>query len=168
LKLSEEATLAADVALNSDYFRQCGVALFQNRQDAMARTMFERAMGGSDVENGMSLKMAGDRHTNLIAVPFPRFDDELILLDEARNAYGAESLEASMCAHWASACGFCTDSPAAHALGLDLILENQSNAARFGHQATIAKLLPLALELPTRNRARWVRRALYQNAYRSN
>jgi len=168
LKLSEQAALAADVELNSDYFRQRGVALFQTGQDAIARTMFERAMGRSDVENVMSLKMAGDRHTNLIAVPFPRFDDELILLEEARKTYGAESLEASMCAHWAAACGLCTDSPAAHALASDLILDNQSNAARFGHQATIAKLLPLALELPTRNRARWVRLALYQNAYRSN
>jgi hypothetical protein len=168
LNLAEQATLAADVELNSDYFRQCGVALFQTRQDAMARTMFECAMGRSDVENGMSLRMAGDRHTNLIAVPVPRFDDELLLLDEARNAYGADSLEASMCAHWAAACGLCTDSPAAHALALDLILRNQSNAARFGHQATITKLLPLALELPTRNRVRWVRLALYQNAYRSN
>jgi hypothetical protein len=50
---------------------------------------------------------------------------------------------------------------------LDLILENQHNAARFGHQATIAKLLPLALELPPRKRSLWVRAALYQNAYRS-
>ena len=44
LKLAEEATLAAGVRLNSEYFRQFGVALFQTRQDAMAKTMFERAM----------------------------------------------------------------------------------------------------------------------------
>jgi hypothetical protein len=114
----------------------------------------------------MTLKMSSERVLNLIAPPFPRLDDELILLDEAKKTYGADSLEASMCVHWAAACGFCTDSPTAHALALDLILENQSNAARFGHQATIAKLLPLALELPARNRTRWVRLALYQNAYR--
>jgi hypothetical protein len=171
LNLAQKATVAASVALNSEYYQQTGVALFQARQDVMARTMFERAMRttpDSDVKNGtMTLKMASDRFLNLIAAPFPRVDDELILLDDAKDAYGADSLEATMCVHWAAACGLCTDSPIAHALTLDLILENQSNAARFGHQATIAKLLPLALELPPRKRPVWVRSALYLNAYRS-
>lgn len=169
LNLAQEATLAAAVSLNSEYYQQTGVALLQARQDGMARTMFERAMRttpDSDVKNGtMTLKMSSERVLNLIAAPFPRVDDELILLDEAKNAYGADSLEAAMCVHWAAACGLCTDSPTAHALALDLILENQSNATRFGHQATIAKLLPLALELPARKRSLWVRFALYQNAY---
>ena len=171
LNVAREATEAAGIALNSDYFRQQGVALFQTREDVMAKTMFERAMAttpDSQINNGgLTLRMAGDRHLNLIAAPFPCFDDELLLLDEATAAYGVDSLEASMCIHWAAACGLCTDSPNAHDLALDLILQNQSNVARFGHQATIAKLLPLALELPAGQRARWVRFALYQNAHRS-
>jgi hypothetical protein len=171
LNLAQEATLAADVHLNSEYFQQSGVALFQARQDVMARTMFARAMRTTpdgDVKNGtMTLKMASDRFLNLIAEPFPRVDDELILLNEAKRAYGADSLEASMCVHWAAACALSTDSPTAHALALELILENQHDAARFGHQATIAKLLPLALELPAPKRPVWVRFALYHNAYRS-
>jgi hypothetical protein len=171
LSVAQEATLAADVALNSEYFQQSGVALFQARQDVTAKKMFECAMRttpDSDVKNEtMTLKMASDRFLNLIAAPFPRFDDELMLLNEAKKSFGEDSLEAAMCVHWAAACGLCTDSPRAQALALDLILENQSNAARFGHQATIAKLLPIALELPVRKRAPWVRFALYQNAYQS-
>ena len=171
LNLSRQATLAANVELNSEFFQQSGVALFQDREDSMAKRMFERATKttpDSDVKNGtMTLKMASDRFLNLIAAPLPRFDDELVLLKEAKKVYGKDSLEAAMCVHWAAACGLCTDSPQAQLLALDLIEGNNRNAARFGHQATIAKLLPIALELPADKRARWVRFALYQNAYRS-
>ena len=172
LNIARGATEAAAIALNSDYFRQQGVALFQTRDDdVMAKKMFERSMAttpDSQVNHGgLTLRMSGARHLNLIAAPFPCFDDELLLLDEAKAAYGVDSLEASMCVHWAAACGLSTDSPHAHDLALDLIRQNQSNVARFGHQATIAKLLPLALELPAGKRARWVRFALYQNAYHS-
>lgn len=171
LKLAEDATISAHVPLNSEYYQQSGVAFFQTGQEDKARKMFTKAMEttpDSDVKNGtMTLKMASDRFLNLMAKPSPRLDDELIMLEEAKDAYGSDSLEATMCTHWAAACGFTTDSSRAHALALDLILDNQMNSARFGHQATIAKLLPLALEVPARKRPFWVRIALYQNAYRS-
>jgi hypothetical protein len=171
LNLSEEATLSANLALNSEYYQQRGVALFQTRQDAAAKKMFERArktIPDSDVKNGaMTLKMSSDRFLNLIAAPFPKMEDELGLLDEARAVYGSDSLEAVMCAHWAAACALSTDSKAAHLLALDLIQENLAKVSRFGHQATISKLLPIALELPANKRPLWVRFALYQNAYRS-
>lgn len=171
LNHSQQATEAAKVALNSEYFKQRGVALFQAGQDEQARAMFVRAMEtipDDDVKHGtMTLKMAGDRHLNLIAKPFPRVDDQLVLLEGAKQVYGTDSLEVSMCVHWAAACLLCTDSLHAEALALHLIEENQSTAAPFGHQATIAKLLPLAAELPFNKRRLWVRIALYQNAFRS-
>jgi hypothetical protein len=73
-----------------------------------------------------------------------------------------------MCRHWTAACGLSTDSQAANILALELIEENQAKLERYGHQATISKLLPIALELPQRKRPMWIRFALYQNAYRSN
>src|SRR6266404_1854844 len=165
LNLAREATGAADHRLNSDYFRQFGVALFQIRQDANAKKMFRLAMettpDGNSKNGKLPLRMASGRHLNLIATPFPEVDDEMELLDEAKAAYGPDSLEAAMCVHWAAACALCTDSPKAQALALELILENQSNAKRFGHQTTIAKLLPIALELPMKKRPLWVRFALY-------
>jgi hypothetical protein len=171
LNLSGEATMAARVALNSEYFKQRGVALFQAGQDEQAKASFERAMEtipDDDAKYGtMTLKMAGDRHLNLIAKPFPEVDDQLVLLEEAKQVYGPESLEASMCVHWAAACLLCTDSRHAESLALHLIEENQSTAARFGHQATIARLLPIAAELPFNKRSLWVRIALYQNAFRT-
>jgi len=171
LKLSEQVTLAADIALNSEYFQQRGVALFQTRQDDAAKKMFERARAttpDTDVKHAsMTLKMSSDRFLNLIASPFPKLESELSLLADATAFYGPDSLEAVMCAHWAAACALCTDSKSAHLTALDLIEQNQSKILRFAHQATIAKLLPLALELPSSKRLMWVRFSLYQNAFRS-
>jgi len=171
LNLSEKATLSADLSLNSEYYQQRGVALFQTRQDAAAKTMFEcarKTVPDSDVKNGaMTLKMSSDRYLNLIAAPFPKIEDELELLGEARTVYGSDSLEAVLCAHWAAACGLSTDSQAAHLLALDLIQDNLTKVSLFGHQATTSRLLPIALELAANKRRLWVRLALYQNAYRS-
>lgn len=171
LKHSQQATEAAGLSLNSEFFRQSGTALFQTRQDAAARAMFEhvwKTTPGSSLKNAdLTFKMSSDRHLNLITTPFPNVDDELSLLEQARAVSGSASLEVSVCTHWAAACALLTDSPNAHSLALELIQQNQKNAARFGHQATIAKLLPIALELPVRKRSLWVRLALYQNAYRS-
>lgn len=170
LEQSRQATEAAGLPLNSEYFQQCGVALFQERQDTGAREMFQQAMAtipDDDVKDAeMTLKMAGDRHINLISGPYPKIEDELVLLEESKSVYGPSSLETSVCLHWAAACALSTDSTKLHHLALELITQNQVHLTRFGHQATIAKLLPLTLELPKDKRAVWIRMALYQNAYK--
>lgn len=166
-----EATRTAGVALNSEFYQQSAVALFQmRRDDDAAQKMFRRATETTpDVKNkAMTLRMASDRFLNLIAAPFPRLDDELILLNDARGVYGNDSLETIMCRHWAAACGLSTDSHSANLLALELIEQNHGNLERYGHQATISKLLPIALELPERQRPMWIRFALYQNAFRNN
>jgi len=172
LNLSREATLAAGRVLNSENYQQRGVALFQTGDDDEAAKMFEKArMAAADVDVNASPfreKMTSDRYLNLITRPFPKIDEELQLLEEAKAAYGPDSLEAIMCTHWAAACGFLSDSDFAHIQALDLIHDNHSKISRFGHQATINKLLPITLELPPGQRAKWVRFALYQNASASN
>lgn len=172
LGLSREATLSADLALNSEYYHQQGVALLQMRQDGAARKMFERVRRttpDSDVKDfAMLLRMSCDRPLNLLSTPFANMEGALELLSEAKAAYGPDSLEAIMCAHWAAACGLSTDSPSAQLLALDLIQANQNRLSRFGHQATISKLLPIALELSPNKRPHWVRFALYQNAFHNN
>lgn len=167
------ATHAAGVALNSEFYQQSGVALFQTRRDDdAAKEMFRRATEttpDTDVKNkAMTLRMASDRFLNLIAAPFPRMDDELILLNDARGVYGKDSLETIMCRHWGAACGLSTDSPSANLLALELIEQNKDKLTAYGHQATISKLLPIALDLPQHKRPMWIRFALYQNAFRNN
>ena len=61
-----------------------------------------------------------------------------------------------------------TDSKNAQVLALDLIGALQGKLSGFGHQATISRLLPIALELPFNQRSKWIRFALYQNAFQSN
>ena len=172
LSLSKEATLSANLALNSEYYHQQGVALLQLRQDKAARKMFEQVRETkppSDVKDfAMLLRMSCDRPLNLLSAPFPNMEGALELLSEARTVYGPDSLEAIMCAHSAAACGLSTDSPSAQLLALDLIQANQTKLSLFGHQATISKLLPIALELSPNKRPHWVRFALYQNAFHNN
>jgi hypothetical protein len=171
LNVAREATLAADVVLNSEYFQQFGVALLQAKQDIQAKQMFDQVMataGYNEMEDdSMTLKLASVRHQNLIAKPGPQVEEGLKLLSDAKKAYGPASLETSVCAHWAAACALASDSPSTNAVGLQLIEDNHENAEQFGHQATIAKLLPITLELPWRKRPLWVRLALYHNAHRS-
>src|SRR5262249_36197844 len=94
--LSREATTAANLALNLEFFRQFGVAYAQSRQDASAKAMFEQAMRSipdADLKNpNMTLRMASERHLNLIAHPFPRVEQQVSLLHDARGTYGPYSL----------------------------------------------------------------------------
>jgi tetratricopeptide (TPR) repeat protein len=172
LDLSKEVTLAANRLLNSENYQQRGVALFQSGNDDEAAKMFEQARkAAADVDVNASVireKMTSDRYLNLIKGPLPKIEEELQLLGEARAAYGSDSLEAIMCAHWAAACGFLSDSKSAHIQALELIDDNHSKILHYGHQATINRLLPISLELPASQRSRWVRFALYQNASASN
>ena len=73
-----------------------------------------------------------------------------------------------MIRHWAAACGFLADDNKTRQRARELLQDNQATAARFGHQATISKLLSMTPELglPKGLRAVWVRKSLYQNAFR--
>ena len=73
-----------------------------------------------------------------------------------------------MTRHWAAACGLLTDDNRIRQRASDLLRDNQETAARFGHQATISKLLSMTSELglPKGLLAVWVRKSLYQNAFR--
>ena len=74
-----------------------------------------------------------------------------------------------MALHWAAACGLSTDSPAIIQSTQDSLLSGPDPVAQFGHQSTIRRLLRLTPELGLDDRLRraWVRRALYENAFRN-
>jgi hypothetical protein len=73
-----------------------------------------------------------------------------------------------MTRHWAAACGLLTGDGNIRQRARELLAVNQPTAARFGHQATVSKLLSLTPELGLSRglEAIWVRKALYQNAFR--
>jgi hypothetical protein len=158
--------------LGSDYYRQRGVALFQagSLYDDETRKSFEqseqqmRRLGEAGSE--AQALMTGTRHTNMLGKP--DWDGALKVLDIVQSTFSADSLEASMTRHWAAACGFLTGDNKVRQRARELCEDNQDTAARFGHQATISKLLSMTPELglPKGLQAVWVRKSLYQNAFR--
>jgi hypothetical protein len=121
----------------------------------------------NEAQQPIQLLMTGRRQTNLLGKV--EWERALELATAARQSFGPASLEAGMALHWAVACGFSTGSPSIEQQALDSLDSALEIGSQFGHQATIHQLLSITAELglDVRLRAAWVRRALYENAFRS-
>jgi hypothetical protein len=170
LDLARDAADSIGDPLGSDHFRQRGVALLQLREDERARKHFEKSAELMEKLNEATVPaqilMTGARHAGLLALDCDLGRD---VLASVHQAFGEHSLEASMAVHWAAAASLSTDSPSAVQDAADLLNQHAEPAPQFGHQATIRKLLSITPELgfDARLRRLWVRRALYENAFRS-
>jgi hypothetical protein len=170
LDIAGEAADAIHAPMGSDPFRQRGVALFQLREDDRAVVYFRKAADAMEKLNEATtpaqLAMTGARHISLIDTSW---DNAQGVLAVARNDFGDDSLEASMATHWTAASGLLTDSGAAIQGSLELLYSTARPSPQFGHQLTIRKLLLLTpdLGLDERLRRAWVRRTLYENAFRT-
>jgi len=171
LKLIEQASEAAGLRRGSDYYRQLGVAYFQLGADDRAMWNFDYAglvmESLGEAEHPLQIQMTGSRQTALIR---PDWDRAEKLINDARQVYGADSLEFSMAVHWGAACGLLVDSPGINDQALGYLEENRANAQRFGHQATVSALLRMTLDLkfPPSIRGLWIRKALYENSFHNN
>lgn len=172
LDIADGASEAINAPIGSEHFRQRGVALFQLREDARAIQQFRLSAEAMEQLNEArvpaQLLMTGKRHANLIGDPNLEHAQELVTL--ARQSFGETSLEASMALHWAAACGLSTDSSVFISETLDFLNSDPVPASHFGHQATIHRLLAITPDLGFDHRLRrmWVRRALYENAFRAS
>jgi hypothetical protein len=172
LDLMRTASESIGVPLGSDYYRQRGVAFFQlgNKHDDEAKASFaqsERQMRKlGEGESEAQALMTGTRHINLLGKP--DWDGALRVMEMTKNTFPSDSLEASMARHWAAACGLLTGDGRIRQRTRELLAVTQQTAARFGHQSTVSKLLSLTPELGLSRglEAIWVRKALYQNAFR--
>ena len=170
LDLAGYAAASIAAPIGSEHFRQRGAALFQLRDDKAATVCFERAREAmerlSEARIPEQLLMTGPRQTNMLGSP--RWDRAQELVAVALQAFGPESLEASMALHWGAACGLTTGSDAVIRQARDLLESAPLPASQFGHQSTIRKLLAITpeLRLDDRLRSAWVRRALYDNTSR--
>jgi hypothetical protein len=172
LDLMRAASENIGAPLGSDYYRQRGVAFFQlgPKYDDEANASFaqsERQMRKlGEGESEAQALMTGTRQINLLGKP--NWDGALRVMEMAENTFTSGSLETSMTRHWAAACGLLTGDGRIRQRGRELLAANQPTAARFGHQATVSKLLSLTPELGLSRglEAIWVRKALYQNAFR--
>jgi hypothetical protein len=172
LDLMRAASESIGAPLGSDYYRQRGVAFFQlgPKHDDEAKASFaqsERQMRKlGEGESEAQALMTGTRQINLLGKP--DWDGALRVMEMAENTFPSGSLETSMTRHWAAACGLLTGDGRIRQRGRELLVANQPTAVRFGHQATVSKLLSLTPELGLSRglEAIWVRKALYQNAFR--
>jgi len=172
LGVMRDASQTIGAPLGSDYYRQRGVALFQlgAKYDDEARKAFQeseqqmRRLGESSSE--AQVLMTGARQINLLGKP--DWEGALRVMDAAIDTFAHGSLEVSMTRNWAAACGLLTDDDRIRQRAREFVAENHRVAGRFGHQATISKLLSITPELglPRGLMAVWVRKALYQNAFR--
>ncbi|MGA3028254.1 MAG: hypothetical protein ABSF98_26190 [Bryobacteraceae bacterium] len=171
LDLAGQAAASIGAPTGSEHFRQRGAALFQLREDERATSHFARATEAmerlGEARIPAQLFMTGPRQTNLLGSP--KWDKAQELVVTAREAFGTESLEASMALHWATACGLTIGSASVIRQAQVLLETAAIPAAQFGHQSTIRKLLAITPELGLDDRLRsaWVRRALYENAFRA-
>jgi len=171
LEVVRDAARAIGARPGSDHFRQRGVALFQLREDERSVAEFHNAAEAMERLNEArvpaQLLMTGARHTSLLGgLNWDKAQEILVI---AKQSFGDTSLEASMALHWGAACGLSTDSLSAIYKALELLHTATEPASHFGHQATIRKLLVLTpdLGLDPRLRRDWVRRTLYENAFRA-
>lgn len=155
--------------VGSDLFRQRGVALFQLREDERSAGQFKLAAETMERRNEATdpaqLVMTGARHTAFLHLDC---DNALEISVTAKEVFGELSLEASMALHWAVAASLSTDSPWQIVNAINRLLKAPELSPQFGHQASIRKLLTLTPDLGLDDRLRrlWVRRTLYENAFR--
>ncbi|HEV8059286.1 MAG TPA: hypothetical protein VGP68_05415, partial [Gemmataceae bacterium] len=171
LDIMRAASERIDAPLGSEFYRQRGVAFFQlgRTYDDDAKKSFEqseqqmRRLGEGDEAQAL---MTGTRYVSLLVKP--DWEGSLRVVDAAENTFAAESLEMSMTRHWAAACGFLTDDSRIRRWAQETVTENSATARRYGHQATISKLLSITPELGLARglEAVWLRKTLYQNAFR--
>jgi hypothetical protein len=171
LDIAADAARVIGTPEGSEFARQRGVSLFQLREDERAAVQFQKATQAmeklGEATTPAQLLMTGSRHLNLLGRP--DWESSQTVLEAAEQTFGADTLEVSMAIHWAAACGLSTDSTQVWQQASDLIGEDTGHLAQFGHQATIRKLLTITPELglDLRLQRMWVRRTLYENAYRN-
>jgi hypothetical protein len=155
----------------ADQFRQRGVVLFQaGGQDSEARKLFARSAqllaAQSGAPSDAHVLLWASRANLLDPTDWDRAVENLATIGWG---FGEDSVEYLGAVNWTAAAALVTDSPSAVLEARTLLAAHKRASGRFGHQATITKLLAITPELGLypRLRAAFVRRALYENAFRN-
>jgi tetratricopeptide (TPR) repeat protein len=170
LNLARSARKTAGQAESPEYFRQRGVVYLQLGQDPAARREFITAMERMRDLHDLPLatvEMMGTRQMNLLGTP--DWDRAQELLANCSATFPAGTLQYSINVNWTAAVGIATGGPKATHDSLELLRLAEVTAKRFGHQATIHRLLSATpyLKLPPKLLQPWLRFALYYDAFRS-
>jgi len=172
LDIARDAAESIGDPLGSDHHRQRGVALLQLRQDAQASGQFRKSAEMMEklreATNPAQILMTGTRHIGLL--DSLNCDQAQETFSSVKVAFGMSSLETSMALHWAAASCLSSDSATLIREAADQLRDHPAPLPEFGHQLTIRRLLVITPELGFDDRLRriWIRRALYENAFRDS
>ena len=168
LRIAEDACEAVADQPGSEHHRQLGVAYYQLHEDELARKCFERASiameAKGEAENQAQLLMTGKRHLALLSGM--GWEQAQEVLSAVAHHYPAGSLQYVMVVNSAAACGFLTGSPEIISGAQELLEKNRAAASVYRHQFTLTDLLSITPDLPSGVRPAWIRRALYENAFK--
>ena len=169
LRIARDASEAIADPPGSEHYRQLGVAYYQLHEDELARKCFERAPTAmeakSEAENQAHLLMTGKRHLALLGRM--GWEQTQEVLSAVAHDYPKGSLQHVMVVNSAAACGFLTGSPELILHSQELLEKNRAPAFVYRHQFTRTALLSLTPDLPVEVRPAWIRRALYENAFKN-
>jgi hypothetical protein len=171
LELTRQALEVVQGNYGWEYYKQKATVYFQLRgYDDIAKKNYDEAMNAIQRLDGATsptqINMLGTMTQNFMDADY---DGALDLVSEAVRDFGPVSLEYCMAVNWAAACGLVVDDCAVNLRALDLLESHREVTKKFGHQITISDLLLVTLELgiPSSLRSHWIRRALYENAFRA-
>jgi tetratricopeptide (TPR) repeat protein len=168
LQIAKEASEVISDPRGSEHYRQMGTAYFQLGEDALASDCFKKALEAMDAkneaENDAHVLMTSKRQLALLGRG--DWDESLEVLAAVRREYPAGSLQHVMMLNSAAASGLLTDSSSLEVAAMDMLTSNFPLARPYHHQLTRTALLSLTPSLPTEIRSTWIRRALYENAFK--
>jgi hypothetical protein len=152
-----------------EWVRQQATACFQLEETDMADRLYRRTAELSSGVDAAANGFPGRRH--LLLLHPAGWEEMADHLRETAARTGSSNLEYSVQLHWTAAAGISADSAADNRRALELLDGVPARLFHsFGHQATVNHLLRLTsrLNLPPPARARWVRFAMYENAFRDH
>jgi hypothetical protein len=119
----------------------------------------------AEAENQAHLLMTGKRHIALLSGM--GWEQTQEVLSVVAHHYPGSSLQHVMVVNSAAACGFLTGSSRIISCAQELLEKNRAAASVYRHQFTLTDLLSITPDLPPGVRPAWIRRALYENAFKN-
>jgi hypothetical protein len=168
LRIAQDASEAISDPRGSEHYRQLGVAYYQLHEDELAKKCFQQAdvamEAKSEAENQAHFLMTGKRHLALLGRL--GWEQTQEVLSAVTHDYPKGSLQHVMIVNSSAACGLLTGSPELILGSRELLEKNRAPASVFRHQFTRTALLSITPDLPPEVRPAWIRRALYENAFK--
>ena len=173
LELHRELMKAANAEPRPEYHSGRGTVCLQLDEDESARSHFTKAMTAladlidfGEPKKSLEVLDIGVCHSNLLRPV--NWECVMELREYMSRRWPSGDIHIGINLNWSAACGLSTDSAEARSAALELLHAHVGAPQFYGHQFTVSRLLSITPELSQKVQSAWVRRALYENAFRKN